>query len=122
MARILIVDDDEEIREMLRDMLECEGYEIDEADDGNIGIEKYKQNQADLVITDIFMEEKGGIEMAIELQRDFPGVKIITISGGASGPPQEYLDMAKGFGSLRTLAKPIDMQELLTMVRELIAE
>ena len=122
MARILVVDDEEEIREMLRDILEASGYEVMEASDGSIGIEVYKQEPADLVITDIFMEKKGGIEMAIELQRDFPDVKIITMSGGASGPPQDYLDMAKGFGSLRTIPKPIDMKELLAMVSELIPE
>jgi len=120
MARILIIDDDVQILDMLRQTLECEGYEVVDATNGKEGIRLYRENPADLIITDIIMPEKEGIETIIELKRNFPDVKIIAISGGGRITPEGYLSMAKRLGANRTFEKPVERDELLAAVRELI--
>ncbi|MDY6952940.1 MAG: response regulator, partial [Thermodesulfobacteriota bacterium] len=119
-ARILVIDDDVQIRRMLRKLLEGTGYEVTEAPDGRQGISLYRQDPCDLVITDIIMPDKEGLETIRELRRDFPHVKIVAISGGGRASPDEYLHMAKSFGAKRTLAKPFDQKELLEAVQELV--
>ncbi len=120
MAKILIVDDDPDIMESKRVVLESAGYEIMVASDGKKGISAFREKLPDLVITDILMPEKEGLEIIRELKRDFPEVKIIAISGGVNIKPEEedYLKMAKQFGAIRTLTKPIEQEELLEAVRE----
>jgi DNA-binding NtrC family response regulator len=120
MARILVVDDDDQIRALLRVTLEREGHEVVEAADGNIALTLYHQSPADLVITDIIMPEKEGIEMIMELRRSDPEVKIIAISGGGSMNPVSYLKWASEFGAQRSFTKPIDREDLLTAVGELL--
>jgi len=120
MALILIIDDDNQFREMLREMLERTGYEIVEASNGKEGLKLYRENPTDLIITDIIMPDKEGIETIIELRRDFPDVKIIAISGGGHNHAEHYLFMARIFGVQRTFAKPIARKELLKAVRELL--
>ena len=82
MARILIIDDEPQIRSMLKLMLEREDYEVVEAPDGVEGIKVYRQNPADLIITDLIMPNKDGIGMIIDLKKEFPDVNIIAMSGG----------------------------------------
>ena len=120
MAGILIIDDDSQILKMLRQILEREGYDVIEASNGKQGLKLYRQNPADLVITDIIMPEKDGIETIIKLKRDDPDVKLIAISGGGRIDPVLYLDMAKKLGTLRTFAKPIERKQLITAVREFL--
>ena len=120
MARILIIDDDVQILDMLRQTLEREGYEVVDAPNGKEGIRLYREDPADLIITDIIMPEKEGIEIIVELKRDFPNVKIIAISGGGQIGSEEYLRIAKGLGALRTFTKPVEREELLGAVQELI--
>ena len=117
MARILIIDDESQIRSMLRLMLERVGYEIAEAPDGIEGIRQYRENPADLIITDLIMPNKDGIGMIIDLKKEFPKVKIIAMSGGGVNRPEGYLDGAKKLGATRTLTKPIDRDELLKAVK-----
>jgi PAS domain S-box-containing protein len=119
---ILVIDDDDQFRGMLRETLEHAGYDVADAPNGKEGIRLYRENPADLVITDIIMPEKEGIETIRELKRDFPEVKIIAISGGGRIGPDSYLKMAKGLGAQRTLTKPLERDELLKTVRELINE
>jgi len=118
MARILIIDDESQIRSMLRLMLERVGYEIAEAPDGIEGIRQYRENPADLIITDLIMPNKDGIGMIIDLKKEFPKVKIIAMSGGGVNRPEGYLDGAKKLGATRTLTKPIDREEMLKAVKE----
>jgi DNA-binding NtrC family response regulator len=118
MARILIIDDESQIRSMLRLMLERVGYEVIEAADGMEGIRQYRDNPADLIITDLIMPNKDGIGMIIELKKEFPQVKIIAMSGGGVNRPEGYLDGAKKLGAGRTLTKPIDRDEMLNAVKE----
>jgi DNA-binding NtrC family response regulator len=122
MERILIIDDESQIRSMLRLMLERVGYEVIEAADGMEGIRQYRDNPADLIITDLIMPNKDGIGMIIELKKEFPKVKIIAMSGGGVNRPEGYLDGAKKLGATRTLTKPIDRDEMLTAVKETLKE
>ncbi|MGD9240139.1 MAG: response regulator [Desulfobacterales bacterium] len=122
MARILIIDDESQIRSMLRLMLERAGYEIAEAPDGIEGIRQYRENPADLIITDLIMPNKDGIGMIIDLKKEFPKVKIIAMSGGGVNRPEGYLDGAKKLGATRTLTKPIDREEMLKAVKETLKD
>ena len=123
MARILIIDDDDKFRKVVRKMLEKAGYnDIEETADGNIGMKLVRKNPFDLVITDILMPDKDGIEIVMELTRDYPGVKIIAMSGGSIIAPQSYLEMAKDLGAKRTLAKPFQQSELIDAVQALLNE
>jgi CheY-like chemotaxis protein len=122
MARILIIDDEPQIRSMLRLMLERVGYEIAEAPDGIEGIRKYRENPADLIITDLIMPNKDGIGMIIDLKKEFPKVKIIAMSGGGVNRPEGYLDGAKKLGATRTLTKPIVRDEMLKAVKETLKD
>jgi CheY-like chemotaxis protein len=117
---ILVIDDDETIRVLLRTILEREGYRVVDAPDGNMGIRRYQESPTDLVITDLIMPGKEGIETIRELRKKFPHVKIIAVSGGGRIGPESYLKMAKGVGALRTLSKPFDRMALLKAVEEVL--
>ena len=120
MARILVIDDEVQILTMLRQLLERSGYNVAVAPDGMVGMELQREEPADLVIVDMVMPYKDGIQTIRELTRDFPEVKIIAISGGGVLPQEEFLAMAKGLGASRALTKPIENEELLEAIRELI--
>ena len=117
MARILIVEDEYAIRVSLRRMLESDGYEVDVASDGEEGIERHRRQPADLVVVDLLMPEKEGLETIQELCRDFPGVKIIAVSGDGF----RYLPIAREFGASYTFTKPFDYEEFLKAVKALLA-
>ncbi len=118
--RILVVDDEEQMRSKLRLMLESEGYEITEAPDGNIALWLYKEKPSDLIVLDIIMPEKEGLETITELKREFPDVKILAISGGGTGDAGQYLSLAKTMGADSILAKPFEKEELLKAVKEIL--
>ncbi len=120
-ASILVVDDEEQIRSTLKQMLESSGYEVMEAPDGNVALWLFKDKPSDLIITDLIMPEKEGIETIMELKRDYPGVKIIAISGGGTGDPKDYLKLAKQIGADSTLAKPFEKDELLKAIDDLLS-
>ncbi|MEI7635803.1 MAG: response regulator [Syntrophus sp. (in: bacteria)] len=123
MARILIIDDDDQFRIMLRKILEKAGYNsIKEAANGSTGMKIFRQHPFDLVITDIIMPDKEGIEMITELTRDYPNIKIIAMSGGGRIGPQGYLEMAEHLGASRTLAKPFKHSDLIAAVQEILNE
>jgi YesN/AraC family two-component response regulator len=120
MALILIIDDESQIRSMLKLMLERDGYEVVEAPDGIEGIRIYRQNPADLIITDLIMPNKDGIGMIIDLKKEFPDVKIIAMSGGGLNKPEGYLKGAKKLGAACTLTKPIDRNEMLGAIKDVL--
>ena len=120
--KILLIEDVRVERKKLKRWLEELGCEVIEASNGNEGLDLYHDNLPDLVITDIVMPEKEGIEMMIELRKDFPDIKIIAISGAGIKEPGEFLDLAKHLGAMRTFVKPIDKGELLDAVLELFPE
>ena len=115
MATILIIDDEQLIRTLLRFALEAEGHEVTEAANGRIGLALYRYRPADLVITDIVMPELNGLDMLLELTREFIHAKVIAISG--AGVEQNDLDVAKLLGARRTFQKPFSMPQLLDAVR-----
>ncbi len=120
MARILIVDDDEPIRKTLRRMLEPAGYDVVEAADGREGVELYKEDSVDLVLMDLIMPEKEGIQAAAELRHYDPEVKIIAISGGGRIGNIQVLRIAQKFGIEHALPKPIRLGKLLALVNEVL--
>lgn len=120
MKRILVVDDEPQVRKMLKKFFEREGFEVSEAGDGKEGLKKYHENPFDLVIMDIVMPEKEGIETIRELKSNYPDVKIIAISGGGKGSPEGYLDMAKILGAIHTFAKPVMPDQLLKTVKDVL--
>jgi len=121
MKRILVLDDDIEMRQLLRLMLEQAGYEVVAAGGGYEGMRLFRKEPTDLVITEMTMPEKDGIETIRELQRDFPRVKIIAISGGGQRvDPQRVLKIARDFGAAHTFAKPFKREALLEAVQTLI--
>ena len=122
MARILIVDDEELFRKMLRQMLELAGHKVTEAADGAEGIEAYRKAPTDLVITDIFMPDKEGISTIQDLKQEFPDAKVIAVTGGGNKScGYEYLKFAETVGADKTLSKPFERQEILDAIQELLA-
>ncbi len=119
MARILIADDDENLRSTLRRLLKRAGHEVMEAPDGKVALQMHGTQQADIVITDIIMPEKEGLETIRELKHDYPATKIIAVSGGGVGTPDNYLLLAAALGADCTLTKPFSSQKLLSAIDEL---
>ncbi|MHC4266912.1 MAG: response regulator [Planctomycetota bacterium] len=118
MTRILVIDDESQIRKMLRNCLEREGYQVLEAPNGKVGMELFKEEHFDLVITDILMPEQEGIESIGELRRNFPETKIIAISGGSRGIKSEnVLHTAEILGVHCTPPKPFEIAKFLNAVR-----
>jgi len=115
MATILIIDDEEIIRVLLRSALEAVGYEVTEAANGREGLELYRQRPTNLVITDIVMPELNGLDMLLELTREFLHAKVIAISG--AGEEKNVLDVAKLLGARQTFQKPFSIPHLLDAVR-----
>ena len=121
-TRILIIDDDASVRAVIKGALSDAGYEVLEAADGKEGLKSYQNSPTDLVITDLIMPGKEGIETLIELRREFPTVKVIAISGGNRYGTDSNLSMAGRLGARRTLTKPFKIPELLEAVRGVLEE
>ena len=121
MARILIINNDPQILDVLGQTLKREGYEVIEALDGEEGLKLYRETPADLVITNMIIAETEGIDIVMELQQEFPDVKIIAIFGGGKIDPEEYLYVARTLGIQKTFAKPFSLEELLKAINELFS-
>lgn len=119
--RVLIIDDDEQMRVLLRQIMEWRGYEVLEAENGKVGLRVQRENPADLILTDLIMPEQEGLETIRALKNEFDGVKIIAISGGGRIGPDAYLPAARELGADRVFSKPFDIGELVTAVEELFA-
>ena len=118
--KILLIDDDEQFREMLAELLKRNGYDVIETYDGINANSLYLEHQPKLVITDVIMPEKEGIETIIDLKREFKDVKIIAISGGGRTNAMDNLRSARLLGADKTLEKPFDNKEILNIIKELI--
>lgn len=117
MLSVLIVDDQVQIRQLIRDALEGAGYHVEEARDGKAGLERYREQSADLVLMDIFMPDQGGLEAIMAFRREFPDSRIIAMTGGTDGiGVPNFLDVATMLGARRTLQKPFELQALLDAV------
>ncbi len=121
MARILVIDDDAEIRHLTRRILEKVEHEVLEAPNGKVGIELYEQKQPDVIITDMVMPEMEGAETIVNIRSRRLDAKIIAISGGSEsvGAPT-CLRVGEVVGALRTLSKPFTQEEILEVVRDVL--
>ncbi|MEE8189246.1 MAG: response regulator [Kiloniellales bacterium] len=117
MAHILIIDDEDELRSTLRHMLEHDGHEVTEAANGAEGLRHYERESPDLIITDIIMPEKEGVETILALKRADPDLPIIAISGGGRLSATDFLSMAKKLGARQALSKPFRRSELMDAVQ-----
>ena len=120
MATILIIDDFADIRLMLREMLELEGYDVLEATNAVEGIDLFRKSPADVVIMDIIMPKKDGVEAIMDLKIEFPDVKIIAMSGGGRIGPKNYLEIARGFGASFIFDKPFRKDDILGAIKKLL--
>lgn len=120
MARILVIDDEEQVCSLFKRILERAGYDVDVALNGNDGLAQFKAKPSDLIITDIVMPEKEGLETIREIRKNHPDVHIIAISGGGQGHTDTYLDLARKLGAGCTLSKPVRREELLATVQSLL--
>jgi CheY-like chemotaxis protein len=118
MPHILIIDDDEAMRRSLAQTLERLGHQVSASADGRAGVERAAANPPDLVITDLIMPEKEGLETIMELRQHHPRIKIIAMSGGGRLSNEDYLHLAKRFGATVALAKPFTREELKAALAE----
>jgi CheY-like chemotaxis protein len=121
MSRILVIDDDRLVRFTIRTALEQAGHDVVEAEDGARGIAAFDAGAFDLVITDLLMPEKEGVETVREIRQRSARVKILAVSGGGAMKTLDYLAMAEALGADRSLAKPFTARALVQVVDELLA-
>jgi DNA-binding NtrC family response regulator len=120
--QILVIEDDFAVRELILQTLSKAGYQVIAAGDGVEGLNLFREKNPALVITDIVMPQKEGLQTIIELKQEAPGVKVIAMSGGGRYCNADYLKLAKKFGARRTVSKPFMRDELLASVKEVLAE
>ena len=120
-GRILVVDDESQVRVMLRDILEEAGYEVFEAEDGRKGVQAFDKLTPNLLITDIIMPVQEGVETIVQIRRKHPDAKIIGMSGGGRTANFDFLKLADDFGADRILQKPIELDVILQTVKEALA-
>jgi len=116
------VDDEEQIRQMLSQMLAREGYEVHTAENGEEGMRLIGRYAFDLVLTDMIMPVKDGLKFIMELVRDYPDMRILAMSGGGAIKAERYLTMAGYLGDIATLEKPFKREEMLALVAQQLAD
>ncbi len=121
MARILIIEDDELLRHVLAKSLEMAGHQVDQAANGQEGLDLFRAVTPDLVLTDLVMPVQEGVETIMALRRRAPAIPIIAMSGGVPNSGL-YLGIASRFGAKRVLAKPFTPQRLLDAVNETLGD
>ncbi len=114
--RVLVIDDDNGIRDILRRALEAAGYAVHEAPDGAAGLKRFRDEGADLVITDIIMPEREGVETIMALRKESPATPVFAVSGGGGGG--DYLEIALKLGARRVFPKPFRLSEVVAAVDE----
>jgi CheY-like chemotaxis protein len=122
MANILVIDDETEVRYAIRAVLEDQGHEVSEAETGTAGLSAISDasNPYDLVICDIIMPDKEGIETIVEIKQRLPEQKIVAISGGGRIKKEDYLAVAAAVGATYTVSKPFDAETLTDMVNAIL--
>jgi len=130
MAKIIVIDDEADIRNVLKEVLERAGHDVDIADSSDAGLDILRDKGADLVITDIIMPGKDGVDTVYKIRMEFPNTRVIVISGGGNAVPSDYqpsaistsayLASADAAGADVTLTKPFDRAEILDAVNELV--
>ncbi len=119
MATLLLIEDEDSIREGLRDRLLSKGYQVLEAPNGRVGIKLFRDYHPDVVITDIVMPEKDGLEVIMEVRKEKPGQCIIAMSAEkAGGMNLNVLNIARKLGASAALVKPFDFAALSSAIEE----
>ncbi len=121
MGKILVIEDDDIMREMLVEMLSRDGHLAIPAENGNVGLSRLDKEPFDLVITDIVMPEKEGLEIILTIRKE-KSIPIIALSGGGKNLPMNYLKAAEKFGADFSFTKPIDRKAFLAAVKECLSE
>lgn len=132
MTRVIIIDDEEDIRIVLKEIFVRAGFDVEVASDGAEGVNLIRETGADLVITDIIMPGVDGVQTAYDIRMEFPNTKIIVMSGGGNTGPMDYeptaiatnayLASAEAVGADLTLTKPFNRKDLIKAVRELMEQ
>jgi DNA-binding NtrC family response regulator len=118
MARILVIDDSTHVRVLLRTALQLAGHQVIEASNGEEGLRAFRQQPADLVLCDLFMPVRDGLETIRDLHNDFPGVKVVAMSGGAFQGRVNMLPAAGHLGAIAVLDKPFRLDALRAVVEQ----
>lgn len=121
MQNILVIDDDKLMRLALARILISSGYNVIQASDGEEGLQLYRTQDFDLVITDLIMPDKEGIQIIRELRKENSNIRIIAMSAGGRGGATDYLKWARLMGARQCLSKPIKREELLNAVTAVLA-
>ncbi|MBI5381122.1 MAG: response regulator [Opitutae bacterium] len=121
MARILVIEDEALMRKAIAISLQRAGHVVVTADNGKHGVNLYMETRPDLVLTDLMMPEKDGVETIIEIRRADPSAKIIAMSGAALGA-EVFLPAAKTLGAIRILSKPLDATQIVQTVAQVLAQ
>ncbi len=120
MARILVVDDEEQVRRFLKRILDRTDHDVVEAKDGDEAVDLARTLRPDLLITDLFMPNREGLETIQEFRTMYPAIKIIVISGGGRTNNLDFLSVAERFGAERAIQKPFEAAEILDAIEELL--
>ena len=120
MALILVIDDEDLVRTTVRLLLEKQGHQVIEAKNGNDGLRVLSGTKVDLVITDIIMPEKEGLETIMDIRTRNPGARIVAMSGGGRARNLDFLTVAKKLGAAHALRKPFTSAELLAAVNQVL--
>lgn len=120
MKNILVIEDNENMLRMMNDLLKRSGYQVFSAVDGVAGLKIYRAEKPELVITDIIMPDKEGLEVIMDLVKEKPRPKIIAMSGGGMMEPRTYLSLAQKLGADEVLEKPFRPADLLALIEKLL--
>jgi CheY-like chemotaxis protein len=116
----LVIDDSALVRTSVRAAFEAAGYQVTEAADGVAGLAAYRRDPADLVLCDVFMPDKNGLDVIRELTGAFPGVRIIAMSGSGFSAAERSLACAGRLGAAATIAKPFKPSEALALAEQVL--
>ena len=122
MPVILLIEDDRELRAMLKTALVRKDFTVLEADNGKEALIQFKPGITDLVVTDLIMPEEDGLKVIIKIREKKPGIKVIAISGGGKAGPVSYLNLAKALGADAVFPKPFSPGELVSKIENLLSK
>jgi DNA-binding response OmpR family regulator len=122
MATVLVIDDDPQICDLLQQVLEKEGHVVHTALNGIEGISLYRQHHPELILLDILMPEKEGLETILDLRREFPNVMTIAMSGGSERAKINLLELAQRLGAQYQLTKPFQLQTVIELVNTALGQ
>ena len=120
MACVVVIDDQEPIRRIVRRALEQAGHQVLDAEDGELGLQLLEHHPVDVVVSDIFMPGMDGIQMLRQIRKQFPAVKVIVMSGGDSSGMLDLRRDAELLGAVKSLSKPFTTHEIVTIVNSVL--